>query len=139
MAIECALGGESRIGVSPTTTLIGKEIWNRIRRNAGPERRLVTDSQYGGPAPVQAFLSPEQRTAVAWAAEATLDRRNIWAERYFLLRPQFANDGAPEYVDRSDGGTLPLYLTSPSNREQILTLAASIQQQHLSHTSTPVG
>ena|ERR1700734_798351 len=120
---ECALGGESRIGVLPAMTPIAKKVWNRIRRHTnGPQQRLITDRQYGGPAPVQAFLTPEQRRP---ANELDFQhRRPRWAERYFLLRPQFGNAGVPEYPDRSDGGTLPLYTSIWSNNGHRLPLAS---------------
>lgn len=102
-------------------TTIGKQVWNEVRRHmSSTQVRVMTDSQYGGPAPVQAFLTAEQRipSEIVEGSE-----RPRWAERYFWLRPQFGNAGVPPYPDepqRSDGGTLPLYLSHLS--EQLASL-----------------
>ncbi|KAJ7223682.1 hypothetical protein B0H12DRAFT_1213102 [Mycena haematopus] len=56
LTLEVALGG-GRIGLLPAQTVPGKAVWNAIRR-AAPS--IVTDSVYGGPGPVQAFLSLSQ-------------------------------------------------------------------------------
>jgi hypothetical protein len=84
IAYEVAIGSE-RIGVSPTVTVPGKEIFNRIRRSTefnnvltcelvfrsdrrqftltrdgnGTRTALQTDPTYGGPAAVAAVLHPE--------------------------------------------------------------------------------
>lgn len=131
LVIECALVDQSRLGVSPTTTEVGKEVWNRIRRNMSRTQiQVTTDRQYGGPAPIQAFLTPNQRRASS-ISETT--ERPPWLERYFLLRPQFRNIGVPSYPEgptRSDGGTLPAYQGTLSNH-----LGSLERQQAGSHGS----
>lgn len=130
IAVECALGGESRIGILPCLTPIGKQLCNRIRRQAKIEGRVSTHQQYGGPIPVQAFLTQEQRDTVSLIGNYDQDRhvRSAWAERHFNRRLEIFNGVLPSYPDRSDGGTLPRYVTSPSNQEQLLSLVATIQQ-----------
>ncbi|KAF8162472.1 hypothetical protein K438DRAFT_1618385 [Mycena galopus ATCC 62051] len=58
LSLEVALGG-GRIGLLPATTVPGKAVWNVIRR-AASSSLITTDSIYGGPGPVNAFLSPSQ-------------------------------------------------------------------------------
>ncbi|KAJ7359658.1 hypothetical protein DFH08DRAFT_846663 [Mycena albidolilacea] len=79
LTLEVSLGS-GRIGVLPATTVPGKAVWNQIRR-AAPRAstslvRVVTDSVYGGPGPVQEFLShsESQRSARNYG-------RAPWAER----------------------------------------------------------
>ncbi|KAJ7918423.1 hypothetical protein B0H13DRAFT_1607440 [Mycena leptocephala] len=73
LTLEVALGG-GRIGLLPSTTVPGKGAWNVLRRAASSS--LVTDSVYGGPGPVQAFLSLSQSRP--WRHNET---RTPWAER----------------------------------------------------------
>lgn len=121
--MECALGRDSRIGVSPPTTVIGKEAWNRIRRQmSSAQARLMTDSQYGGPAPVRAFMTAAQRTPVVSIAGS---ERPAWAERYFHIRPQFSSEaGLPGYRDvcRHDRGTLPPYASQTSRELESISI-----------------
>ncbi|KAJ7487240.1 hypothetical protein B0H11DRAFT_1721373 [Mycena galericulata] len=59
LTMEVAFGG-GRIGLLPATTIPGKVVWNEIRRATSRSTSLVTDAIYGGPGPVQAFLSLPQ-------------------------------------------------------------------------------
>jgi len=134
---ECALGGQSRIGVLPATTPIGKEVWNRVRRNMSRTQiRVMTDGQYGGPAPVRAFLTAAQRRPSPLAVGS---ERPSWLERYFFSRPQFGNAGVPAYSEgheRSDGGTLPPYLSRISG--QLASLQIQDRETHHSIISLSV-
>jgi len=120
LIIECTMVHQSRLGVSPTTTPVGKEVWNCIRRNmSSAQRRVITDSQYGGPAPIQAILTPGQRNASPSIVEGS--ERPPWVERYFMLRPQFGNEGVPAYPEgstRRDSEALPAYRRSISDRSE---------------------
>ncbi|KAJ7449128.1 hypothetical protein B0H11DRAFT_1743832 [Mycena galericulata] len=59
LTMEVALGG-GRIGKLPARTVPGKAVWNEMRRATSRSTSLVTDGIYGGPGPVQAFLSSPQ-------------------------------------------------------------------------------
>ncbi|KZP11052.1 hypothetical protein FIBSPDRAFT_1050993 [Athelia psychrophila] len=135
---ECALGEQSRLGVLPATTPIGKRAWNDLRRSmSGTQIQVITDSRYGGPAPVQAFLNAEQRRQPRVAEDLV---RPGWLERYFLSRPQLGNEnlppGYPEGNDRSDGGTLPMYLSRIS--EQLASISHSLESHHSLSISVPL-
>ncbi|KAF7326058.1 hypothetical protein MKEN_00456700 [Mycena kentingensis (nom. inval.)] len=81
LTIEVSIGG-GRIGLLPSRTTPGKEIWNRIRREAPARlrRRGLTGATYGGPVPVQEFLTQAQREP--WQPN---QERTPWAEQLFLL------------------------------------------------------
>ncbi|KAF7979969.1 hypothetical protein HWV62_40034 [Athelia sp. TMB] len=125
---ECALGGE-RIGLLPATTPLGKAVWNEVRRHMSrAQMQVVTDSRYGGPAPAAAFLTAAQRRPPSVAEDLV---RPGWLEHYFRSRPQLGNEGVPPYPEgpeRSDGGTLPLYLTRLSG--QLASIANSLESHH---------
>lgn len=103
------MGGDSRIGALPTVSPIAKDVWNRIRRHPNYKRCPTTDTRYGGPGPVQAFLNADQVGLVE-------RDRNRWAERYFMRRPQFGNEGVPEYSESTD--VLPRYVANPSRSSE---------------------
>ncbi|KAJ6616330.1 hypothetical protein B0H10DRAFT_1799721 [Mycena sp. CBHHK59/15] len=73
LTIEVALGG-GRIGLLPSMTAPGRAVWNELRR-AGAAA-LATDSVYGGPGPVQTFLSLVQSRPFR-----ENESRTPWAER----------------------------------------------------------
>ncbi|KAJ7109611.1 hypothetical protein C8R43DRAFT_179675 [Mycena crocata] len=78
LTLEVSLGG-GRIGLLPSMTVPGKAAWNELRRAASSSPRaatFVTDSVYGGPGPVHAFLSLSQ--SQPWR---DLEVRTPWAER----------------------------------------------------------
>ncbi|KAJ7468100.1 hypothetical protein FB451DRAFT_1352457 [Mycena latifolia] len=77
LTMEVAFGG-GRIGLLPSVTVPGKAVWNELRR-AAPS--LLTDSIYGGPGPVQAFLSRSQSRPFR-----ENEARTPWLERYFVAR-----------------------------------------------------
>ena len=113
VTIECELGADSRIGMTPATTQVGKEVWNRIRRHmSSSQLKLMTDGMHSGPAPIQAFMTTAQRTPVPLPA---ITERPQWAEIHFQARNQFGNEGGlPRYADvpRGRGGEgvlLPAY------------------------------
>lgn len=131
VAHECSLGGNGRLGVLPAMTPVGKMVANRVRRHVkgSQQRHIVTDARYGGPVPVQAFLSHAQRRSATLDEFSAADQgRARWADRYFLLRAQFGNEGVPEYSSiRSDGGTLPVYRTNLSNEEnQVASVSMTV-------------
>lgn len=139
LTVEVALGG-GRIGVSPSAsspayhprhfsalfstafTKPGLAVWNALRQDASRspsrKRKIVTDEIYGGPGPVLAFLTLDQRQSSASSNPTTMssilgiartDERPPWVDRYFYARPQFGNIGAPDYT--SERGTLPVYMS----------------------------
>ncbi|KAJ6557930.1 hypothetical protein B0H19DRAFT_1261507 [Mycena capillaripes] len=79
LTLEVAFGG-GRIGLLPAMTVPGRTVWNELRR-AAASSSLVTDSVYGGPGPVQAFLSRSQSKPLPHN-----ETRTPWAERYFVAR-----------------------------------------------------
>lgn len=122
----------------PATTPIGKQVWNDLRRNMSRTQiQVITDSRYGGPAPVQAFLNAEQRIQPRVAEHMV---RPGWLERYFLSRPQFGNENPPpgyaDGNDRSDGGALPLYLSRIS--EQLASISHNLESYHSLSISVPL-
>ncbi|KAJ6557931.1 hypothetical protein B0H19DRAFT_1149048 [Mycena capillaripes] len=124
LTLEVALGG-GRIGLLPSMTAPGKAVWNEIRR-AAASSSLVTDSVYGGPGPVQAFLSRSQSRPLR-----SDETRTPWSERYFLARiqhgevprevlnltgeifttlpPYASRDDDPPYTSRDDASANPPY------------------------------
>ncbi|KAJ7108735.1 hypothetical protein C8R44DRAFT_743966 [Mycena epipterygia] len=110
LSIEVALGG-GRIGLLPSMTMQGKAVWNEIRRAMSSSSRaaLATDSVYGGPGPVQAFLSRSQSQPFRQN-----EPRTPWAERYFVARQQLEEymilEDVPGYISAGERvTTLPLY------------------------------
>ncbi|KAF7332585.1 hypothetical protein MKEN_00141200 [Mycena kentingensis (nom. inval.)] len=109
LTIEVSIGG-GRIGLLPSRTTPGKEIWNRIRREAPARlrRRGITGATYGGPVPVQSFLTQSQREP--WQPN---QERTPWAEQFFLARQRFGE--APVIHEHTTAGhretTLPFYET----------------------------
>ncbi|KAF7978258.1 hypothetical protein HWV62_1084 [Athelia sp. TMB] len=110
---ECELGSDSRIGMAPATTQVGKEVWNRIRRHmSSSQLKLMTDGMHSGPAPIQAFMTTAQRTPAPLPA---ITERPQWAEVHFQARNQFGNEGSlPRYADvpcgrGGEGVLLPAY------------------------------
>ncbi|KZP09517.1 hypothetical protein FIBSPDRAFT_938460 [Athelia psychrophila] len=104
---ECGLGEESRIGMVPATTPVGKEVWNRIRRQmSAAQVKLVTEGLYrttptSGPVHTQAHAfipANHQRTTGTGAGvregEATAAARPQWVAQHFDARTQFGNERA---------------------------------------------
>ncbi|KAJ7800359.1 hypothetical protein B0H14DRAFT_2899988 [Mycena olivaceomarginata] len=127
LTLEVSLGG-GRIGLLPATTVPGKAVWNQIRR-AAPRvsTSLVTDAVYGGPGPVQEYLSPSQSQPPARNHE-----RTPWAERYFLARVELG-DVPPGILEQHYNAghsimTLPLYASRDSNQ----ALAEQIPAEYFS-------
>ena len=95
--------------------------------------RIVTDSAFGGPAPVLRFLNPAQYDSprlgpflLAGAVAHNHAEHEAEAERYFRRRPQFGTEGAPDYT--SERGTLPLYV-SAEERESVRTELESVVRE----------
>lgn len=103
-------GAESLIGVLPTMTPIGRDVWNRLRRTklmqnkAKNQRNLGTDREYGGPGSSQ---SAARGLELEGDEEAT---RREYVIRHFRSKPQFGNLGVPAY--RVDIDTLPMYISA---------------------------
>jgi len=99
---ECGLGEESRIGMLPATTLIGKEVWNRIRRQMSTAQvKLMTDGLYrNNDNPTSGPIQAQTRAHVFIPANhhrttgTTGTERPQWVEQHFEARTQFGNDGA---------------------------------------------
>ncbi|KAJ6478751.1 hypothetical protein C8R47DRAFT_1138066 [Mycena vitilis] len=72
LSLEVALGG-GRVGLLPGETPQGKAIWNKMRRATSS---LATDAVYGGPGPVQRFISLPQSEPLRQD-----HGRTPWAER----------------------------------------------------------
>ncbi|EIN05128.1 hypothetical protein PUNSTDRAFT_146032 [Punctularia strigosozonata HHB-11173 SS5] len=139
IALEVAAGG-GRLGVAPVTSPVGKEIWNRIRRevskSARQQRLVSTDAEYGGPAPAILLVTPRQLPLVVPPTfrhvfdpmmrrngigqtidpEGLEHARATTTERWFRSRPQFGNTDAPDYT--SDVGTLPRYHSQQSRADE---------------------
>ncbi|KAF7351393.1 hypothetical protein MSAN_01571000 [Mycena sanguinolenta] len=96
-------GGGGRIGLLPAQTVPGKAVWNAIRRAASLP--LVTDSVYGGPGPVHAFLSFAQSQPLPHN-----ETRTPWSEQYFQARVQLGEvPGELPAYSSGNQMTLPLY------------------------------
>jgi len=119
LTLEVTLGG-GRIGLLPAKTVPGKTVWNQIRRAASSS--LITDSVYGGPGPVQAFLSLTQSQPL-WYNEG----RTPWSERYFAARVQLG-EVPSEVLEYSSAGqiitTLPPYASRDHASSNHLVSAA---------------
>ncbi|KAJ7734545.1 hypothetical protein DFH07DRAFT_844696 [Mycena maculata] len=118
LTMEVALGG-GRIGLLPTVSVPGRAAWNELRRTAATS--LVTDSVYGGPGPVQTFLSLSQSQPYRGN-----ESRTPWLDRYFAGRlrigdmvlpgvvpPDYASDlerltTLPAYASRDDTASAPV-------------------------------
>ncbi|KZP23256.1 hypothetical protein FIBSPDRAFT_786085 [Athelia psychrophila] len=122
---ECGLGGESRIGMTPATTLVGKEVWNRLRQQMSTAQiELMTDGLYGGTAPIQAFIpAKHQRTVELGVLGVEPAKRPEWVKQHFNGRGQLGNEDAlPTYGEAEPAGQrgggevmlLPAYEPRPS-------------------------
>ncbi|KAF7360169.1 hypothetical protein MVEN_00745400 [Mycena venus] len=123
LTLEVALGG-GRVGLLPAMTVPGKAVWNEIRRVASSSS-LVTDAVYGGPGPVQRFLSPSQSHPQRYFRDGELER-TPWAERYFATRVQLG-EVLPEALYSSAGQiitTLPPYESRDHGSNNQLVMAA---------------
>jgi len=125
LSIEVAMGG-GRLGLLPAMTLPGKAVWNELRRAA--HHGIATDNVYGGPGPVQAFLTESQRRRFEDDFE-----RTAWAEQYFATRVQLISQ-APEYVTASQRNTtLPQYASREfreSVSDHLRTIARELDTAH---------
>lgn len=116
------LGVSQPLCLHTAFTKPGLDVWNALRQDASRspsrKRKIVTDEIYGGPGPVLAFLTMDQRQSSASSSTTTTstilgvartDERPPWVDRYFYARPQFRNIDAPDYT--SERGTLPVYMS----------------------------
>ncbi|KII90543.1 hypothetical protein PLICRDRAFT_52274 [Plicaturopsis crispa FD-325 SS-3] len=113
VGIEVARGGGT-IGKTPLRTRIGIDVWNQLRRQARA-KIVITDSEEGGPGPVLAFITNEQRYVSA------VHRGFLGMERWFAI-----DERVPSYT--SDRATLPLY-RSQEERDEISAQLVSVMNE----------
>lgn len=93
--------------MTPATTLVGKEVWNRLRQQMTTAQiKLMTDGLYGGAAPTQAFILAKHQGPVELGLLGVEPaERPEWVKQHFNEREQFVSeDVLPMYGEAEPAG-----------------------------------
>ncbi|KAK7044849.1 hypothetical protein R3P38DRAFT_2881241 [Favolaschia claudopus] len=139
LSLEVSRGG-GRVGLLPTMSVPGKAVWNQIRRAAPSTALLATDSVYGGPGPVQAFLSITQSRPSRYNEDPM---PTPYSERYFAARILLRGVPPAAMVREQHASaiatTLPPYLSREEHEQQPPYTSREYHDEEPPYTSRDSG